>query len=484
MNQDSPIPVRHLWLKRLWFSLTSRFIFGVFALFTGLWSMIKWGVAPVVLLGNLLLLMPAGKFLIAAPRRLMAEVIEEAELPDHVWAWMEGSRLRLLRDGYVNGQLLKVHNIAEGQQGYALSLVHPQRRLGVGLNYIENTKDKRKERLTDLTFAEFTLACPDGGMMDLANQQQVDPIERVPGRQRLIFRELGNHELNLLAGQISEKTACRTRPETLERLQNDLQGILNEEFDAGMAAQMEGGFLKTCAAPDRLRLTWKGAVVSTLRTLWPTSVYFKNRDEQRVEAFCRSLDIDPMSLYETDPLRGKSSLEHPIDGLDELESHIGRLAEASPQLRGFVPMSLTCSFDDDRLLMIEVNMECRQHYAARDYVSSSECYLNVNNETLKCEHYCDSFDNLFPLNGPDAADDFPAPLALRDCLPLADILAIASRATERAGLRISEATLETLEQGPRWSLAFLDSATEAYESIVVDAVAGRVIREDAWCPVP
>lgn len=476
MSGEEQTEIRHLWLKQIWFQTSAWVIVGIVWVFSALWFVIKWGFAPIALLVDFLILLPLGKLILKTPSKLEGKLIDEAELPDHVWEWMEQSRLRLLPDGYVNGQLIKIDHLAENQVLYALSLVHPEKKLGVGLNYLEATKDTNKERLTDLTFAEFTLKCPDGSDMDLSNQQQVDPIPRIPGRQRYIFSQFGVQELSMLAERISESTGCETSADALDGLLNDLPGILGTEFDLGTRIQLEQGYSKPSSNPEKLTLTWKGAFLSTLRTLWPTSAYYKHVSEQSAQAFCESLGIEMMELYEQSSDHGTIEYDQAIPSLEVLQSRLSELGDRIPRLKEYRPQNITCSFDDSGTLQaVEVSMEFHKHYPVREYIVSTECYLHFDNEQLQCEYSCDSFDSLRSLAESEELNHPALLSSLEGYLSIDRVLEIAASNHGKQDMEVSEATLESSEEKPVWNVVFVSRAEDDHAFVSVDAVDGSVV---------
>lgn len=468
--------VKHLWWQCFRFGLISYLLTGGFWVVTRLWMVIKWGFAPAAFLIDMLILMPLGKFIVKTPQEPNIEVIKEAELPDYVWLWMEQSKQQLLREGYVNGQLVKIDNLGVNQMLYLQSLVHPERQLGVGLGYIEMTKDASEERHSDMNFAEFTFVCKDGKTIDLSNLQQIDALRQLPNRSRYNFQQFGVYELSLIASQISEKSGCYTDKETQHRLTNDMPRLFMEEYELGFEFQQNRGYVKSGGESGYFKLTWKGALRSALMTLWPTSVYFKHAEEDEAEAFCASLEIDLKALYEDESCNGIVRYDQTISELNDLELQLDALARQVPQMTGSLPISISYDYEEDgRISRIDVNMELRKDYPVREYVSSSECLVSFDNDDLVCEYSCNTYDLFYTKEEHEKLDMPQLIPSLTNLLPLSRIISIAAESLDDKALALSNASLQMDEQSLVWTLTFCDVTTDSCVWLTLDPHTGKVI---------
>ncbi len=479
MTDKADPVVRHLRWQRFRFHLVSWLMVVVFRLFWALWELIKWSFAPIAFLIDVLIILPLAKFMMRMAANPEFELIQEDDLPDYAWAGLEESKQRLIQTGYEVGQWVRVRNMGNNQILYLMSMVHPQLQLGLGIGYMEMTKDNRDDRPSDMAFAEATLQSSDGSLIDLTTMVDADILRQVPNRSRYNYSELGVPELSMLVSQVSKKTGFVSNEEALTELINDAPKLMRDEYAAAMGYAQQRGYLKPDGNSEKLKLTWAGAFRSTLMTLWPTSVYFKYKEEKAAEAFCASLGIEPTQLYDSASGRGEVSYDCPIYDLDELSQQLQKVLHRVSLLAEYRPASLHCGFDDDnRMAEISVYIERRKAYEQRDYIMATEASLCFHNHTLTCDYDCSSFDLLVTRKDYEAMDRPPLLPTLTELLPLSRILEIALATFNEQQVEISDAALDMGEENPVWSLSFIDKPTGTYVWVRLDAISGTILKEE------
>jgi hypothetical protein len=479
MTEENTPEIKHRWWQGPWFSLIAGLLFAGYWIIVALWMVIKWSIAPIAFLVDMLILMPLGKFLVKIPVKPDIEGVEEADLPDYVWVWMEESNSCLLREGYVKGQLIKINNMGENQILYLHSLVHPEHQLGVGLGYIEMTNDTSEERHSDMNFAEFTFVCNDGKTIALSNLQKVDVLRQIPNRSRYNFSEFGVYELSLLARQVSINSGCHTNQEIQHRLANDMLQLFKEEFTMNFEHQLDRGYVKLDGESGNLKLTWKGALRSALMTLWPTCVYFKHIEENEAAAYCVFLGIDLLALLEVEACNGRASYDQTISELNDLQPLLHSLTQRVPILSGSEPISISLEYEGNgRVSGVDVNMEMRKDHPVRDYVSSSECFASFNNADLVCEYSCNSYDVFYKKEEYETLDMPQLIPPLSELLPLSQIIPIAAERIDKKAVTLSNASLQMDEQTLAWTLKFRDLVSDSYVWLTLDPHTGKVLQEE------
>lgn len=478
IDKAEPV-VKHFRWQRLRFHLVSWMMIAVFRLLWALWMVIKWGFAPIAFLIDMLIILPLAKSMMRMTASPEFEVIQEEDLPDYAWAWFEESKQRLMQTGYELGQCVRVNNMSNNQILYLMPMVHPQLRLGLGIGYVEVTKDNNEDRPSDITFAEATLQSSDDSLIDLTTMVDVDLLRQVPNRSRYNFSELGVPELSVLVNQVSKKTGFVLKEETLGELRLDAPRLMRDEYAAAMEYSQQRGYLKPDGDGEKLKLTWAGAFRSALMTLWPTSVYFKYKEKKAAEDFCASLGIEQTHLYENDPGQGEVAYESPIYDLNDLSHQLEHVLHRVSFLAEYRPATLHCGFDDhNRIAEISIHIERRKAYEQRDYVMATEASLCFHNHTLTCNYDCSSFDYLVSREDYEAMDRPPLLPTLTDLLPLSRILEIATATLDEQQVEISDAALEMEEKDLVWSLSFLDRATDDYVWVSLDAKSGTILKQE------
>jgi hypothetical protein len=424
----------------------------------------------------MLVIMPLAKMMMRMVAEPTFDVIEEAEVPDYAWAWLEENKHRLLWAGYEEGQWVKA-KMSDHQIIYLLSMVHPQLRLGLGIGYVAVIKDDHKDRPSDITFAEATLETPDGSLIDLSTKEEPDLLHKVPNRRRLNFSELGVPELSALVSLVSQKTGFVSSDEALNSLVKETPKLMRDEYAAAMGYAQQSGYL----TPDgeKLKLTRKGAIRSALMTLWPTSVYFRHKEKQVAEAFCASLGIELMTLYENEPGQGELSYGQPIKDMEGLSRQLEQVLGQVPLLADFSPATINFAFDDQgQIAEARVEMERHTAYVQRDYVMTTEATINFNNQTLMSDYACSTFDLLMSKEDFELMDRPPLLPPLEDLLPLSRVVTLAMDSRDDQSLELSDAELVMGDQGPVWGLSFCHQSSDEFLWVSLDAKTGQVLEEE------
>ena len=472
-EECSPKP-KHLRWQWFRFHLVSWLFVGIFQLVSAIWMLVKWAIAPIAFVIDILIIMPIAKMMVRMVANPAIEVIEEAEVPDYAWARLEENRHRLLWSGYKEGQWVKA-KMSDHQIIYLLSMVHPQLRLGLGIAYVAVIKDDHKDRPSDMTFAEVTLETPDGSLIDLSTMEDPDFLRKVPNRRRLNFSELDVPELTTLASLVSQKTGFVSSEEALEGLVKETPKLMRDEYAAAIGYAQQIGYLTPDDGGEKLKLTWKGAIKSALMTLWPTSVYFKHKEKQAAEAFCTSLGIEQMMLYESEPGQGELAYDQTIKDMEELTREL----EQVPLLAGFRPAAIYITFEDHgQIAEVRVEMERHTSYVQRDYVMTTVATINFNNKTLMSDYACSSFDLIMSKEDFELMDRLPLLPSMKGLLPLSRIVALAMDGRDDQNLELSDAELVMGDQGPVWGLSFCRQSPEEFLWVSLNATTGQILEEE------
>ncbi len=285
-------------LGRLWWQFRMRLVFGIFhglmQLITLPLRLIRWLLVPFVLLFNLLILVPLARWQLRSPLAPAFQRVKAEDLPAWVWRTLEIVALDLQGHDFSKGEYALGKDLAPKHRFYVLSMVHTERKLGVGINLgyadLGQTEEQEDPPAYNLSL-EFSLEDRTGRIVDLTNNPQPDPFPHPRGKgQRWHLPDLGHLDLFRLARRYSREIQGQTAETALTRLQQDLPGLMNEEYRTFTGKGLADGLL--WQKGDHYRLTWLGALTSALRTTWPSRQWLANWDYRKARLHFAQLDID------------------------------------------------------------------------------------------------------------------------------------------------------------------------------------------------
>jgi len=259
------------------------------ALLTGLYTLIVWLLVPPALVFDFVVLMPLARFRFRLPAKAKCQAVERDDLPDAVWRYFLEASEQLAEFGFREGKYLRISGFP-GLDNFMLTMTHPARGMGVGIMYSKLLE--ARDESADRTACEFTCVL-DGQLVDLTNSPEPEPFHPLPIRKRLFLDGYEDRELFLIFKAFSERSGCSLPPETLERLENQPQRVLADEFDSLMESHVRRGLMKRSGHGEMLTLTWKGAFVTTTQIPWPMSSAYRRRLRRHTLEFLAEYGVDP-----------------------------------------------------------------------------------------------------------------------------------------------------------------------------------------------
>lgn len=297
----------------------------LFRLIYWLFIGIKWLFAPLMLVLNIFLIIPYGKFFVKLPLALETDSIDENILPNCIWWHFKEVSLELARDGFEVGSYIEIKNIAPDMNTFFMSMVNHETQQGAGI--IVTVPKKVKLDGTDLPIpsvhgVEFTTYCGaqnsgDQTIVDFTNLPTPDPFPYLKNRQRLFVYDLSARGLYRLFDQFEKTMDCELPVSTVSQLSEKPETIIKSEYLMLVSHALKQNFIKK--ASDDYAMTWKGATTNGLRTVWPTSSWYKYKDLKKLNAV---LEQSGMEVQEYEPEQNPSHrLLEPLFPLDHALIH-------------------------------------------------------------------------------------------------------------------------------------------------------------------
>ena len=279
----------------------------VYWLFIG----IKWLFAPIMLVFNIFIAIPYGKFFVKLPLTLDTHSIDECKLPTSIWWHFKEVSLELARMGFEVGNYLEIRNFAPNINTFFMSMVNHEKNQGAGILI----SVPKKTRLEDTELppeaihsVEFTTYDSEKMIIDFTTQPTPDPFPFLKNRQRLFADDLPEFALYNLFDQFEKKTGCSLSATTLSQLYDNPATIIHSEYLMLVNHSLQQHFIKKAAT--NYTMTWKGAMTNGLRTVWPTSVWYKHKDQKKLSTIMEQAGIKVDKCWE---YGGETLISHPLE---------------------------------------------------------------------------------------------------------------------------------------------------------------------------
>ncbi len=312
-----------LWI-RLKFRGIAFFFPSVLRLIYGLFLLLKWLFAPIAMVFDMLVIMPIAKITMSIKSTLAFSSIEPDLLPNTVWRYLEETRIRFEQLGFETGCYISCADAVPSQTIYSLTMANRADHMAVGIIYIK--MDKAKDPALDIEGCEFSCV-HDGKFMDVSNNTSLEPFLPMPGRLRIFLPYYSSVELYYLARRMMTALKCSCNDKMLELMMSNPELLMNDEVRMMYGANIQRGLMYLDKQQGRIKLTWKGAVVSAWQTLWPTSEFYRKKLQTNAEDLMRHVGINPeQAAYET------SDYTHEFKYEGVIENVADALAHAQPQV--------------------------------------------------------------------------------------------------------------------------------------------------------
>ena len=379
-KHDNPSELRVSKWKMMRHLLPVYFLSGIVRLIFIFFSVLKWMFAPLAIIVDVFLIFPFGKFTVTINRQPGFRMIQQEDLPDCVWAYFEDSVQSFSAHGFTMGQYILNDNSVPQQAVYGMTMINREQGIGVGFLYIKMLK--ARDDSFDLTTCEFT-CIHDGVYYDLHNNKGLEPFMPIPGRVRISLEDFDDEDLLKIAKVFHQKIDCRCDDELLSRLESNARQVMNDELHMSTQVNLDRGYMYQ-DKNDQLHLTWKGAWISTLQTLWPMSVIYRHRLRSMSYAFLSELGIDPQAVAWEDE-EDVIALDNRIDNVAEAIQFCNKQArlkgiDTNPVL---VSLSTVITPSGVDIRIISIRYDVLENFPDRKCYRRSLLELNIDNDELQ-----------------------------------------------------------------------------------------------------
>ncbi len=446
----------------------ARISYLFFWIFSAIFSLIKWSMAPFIFMIQILFLLPFAKFRLVIHQKVDPKSVSEEELTDETWELFQEQKELLEREGFIGTKMIFMDLYDGATRGYTYTMLNEQHKLGMGLNYLMNKDAKGKFTILDTVFMEFTLHCPNGNIVDIHNNSQ-DILDSIKHRKRYYLRQDDPQRMFQIVQVISQKSGCFTSNESLTALKNNFSKLIKEENEMGLKALQESNVIYK--SNDKNRLTWKGAVKILVHSFWPMNVWFEKKKYQESRQYLNNLGIDVQNIPYAD-YASKEEIFKPIttlkilyDALQEPKLHFGFSLDHKPT-------SATFYMDENyQIVSMIVHMLETKKHGNKDRYSLSRYEIEFDNIDLQC-----SYDGYAQKDYYTEHCPFEKPLDnLQQYIDIDKVLKLSQEKLKIEKPEFTTLSLIVDEKKPLWRVYF--QKEEMYQDIEIDAKNGEILFE-------
>lgn len=239
--------------------------------------LLKWLIAPPVLLLQMLIGVPLALLRIRQPVRPRFIPLTGVELPDAAWVALTDAAEALAADGFVQRGDFRCDQLIQGATLWLRLLVQPGQGVGAISAHIEFNTGKQPRR----QFTEFSTAFDDGRVLDTNNFSLPYSLPAPAYLARLQLKDVwDSRALYALHRKLVASLAQAVDGSKIDPADPDPARLLTDSYAREIQALINQGWLRV-AGEDQVRLTPRGALTGVWRQAWPlNSLYLRAADRR------------------------------------------------------------------------------------------------------------------------------------------------------------------------------------------------------------
>ncbi len=226
--------------------------------------LIKWLVAPPVLLIQMLVGVPLVRLRVRQPSQPRFIPLPDSELPDPAWIALTDAAEALAADGFSHYGDFRCDELVQGATLWLRLLGQPEQGGGALAAYVEFNAGTRPAR----QFVEFSTEFMDGRVLVTNNLDLPYSLPAPTYLARVQLKDVWDpRALGVLHRDLVAALPQAVSLSRVKRAVHDPAGLLADSYAREIRALIEQGWL--WRAGDAVRLTWRGAVHGVWRQAWP-----------------------------------------------------------------------------------------------------------------------------------------------------------------------------------------------------------------------
>lgn len=260
--------------------------------------LLKWLVAPLALLLQLVFGVPLVLLRIRQPLRPRLIPIQETDLPDAAWIELTDAAEALAADGFVHYGDFRCDNLIQNAVLWLRLLGQPEQGIGAIAAHVEILGGARPAR----DFVEFATEFRDGRVLTTNNLDMPYSLPTPAYLARLQLKDVWDpRALQVLHRDL---VAALNQPVSLakvERATHDPAGLLADSYAREIQALIAQGWLRPDAAAGTARLGLWGAIAGVWRQAWPLASLHLRAADRRARRLLTEHGIDAEAFVGSAP---------------------------------------------------------------------------------------------------------------------------------------------------------------------------------------
>ena len=251
--------------------------------------LLKWLVAPLALLLQLVFGVPLVLLRIRQPLRPRFIPIHETDLPDSAWIELTDAAEALSADGFVHYGDFRCDNLIQNSVLWLRMLGQPEQGIGAIAAHVEIFGGVRPAR----SFVEFATEFDDGRVLTTNNMNLPYSLPAPDYLARLQLKDVWDpRALHVLHRDL---VASLNQPISLAKVQQavrDPAGLLADSYEREIQVLIARGWLRPDAAKGAARLSLLGALMGVWRQAWPLANLHVRSADRRARGLLTEHGLD------------------------------------------------------------------------------------------------------------------------------------------------------------------------------------------------
>ncbi|MFO1423424.1 MAG: hypothetical protein U1F70_07175 [Candidatus Competibacteraceae bacterium] len=284
---------------------------------------IKWLIAPLALLFQLLLGVPLALLQVRQPLRPRFIPIQEADLPDAAWIELTDAAEALAADGFVHYGDFRGDGLIQNAVLWLRLLGQPEQGIGAIATWIEISGGTRLAR----GFIEFATEFSDRRVLATNNLSLPYSLPAPDYLARLQLKDVWDARALYVLHR--DLVAALGQPISLAKTEqaiHDPVGLLVDGYAREIQALIAQGWLRSDAAAGMARLNPWGALVGVWRQAWPLASLHLRAADRRARHLLAEHGIDaeafiggaPGIVVASQPLPAPAAIETARAGYEQV----------------------------------------------------------------------------------------------------------------------------------------------------------------------
>ena len=251
--------------------------------------LLKWSIAPLALLLQLLFGVPLVLLRVRQPLRPRFLPLQEIDLPDAAWLELTDASDILSAEGFVHYGDFRCDDLIQGGTLWLRLLGQPDQGIGAVAAHVELAKGIRPSR----SFVQFATEFDDGRMLTTTNMDLPYSLPAPLFQARLQLKDVWDpRALFILHRDLVTALARSIDRSRFERAAHDPIGLLADGYAREIQALIAQGWLRPDADGRSLRLSPWGALIGIWRQAWPLASLHLRAADRRARRLLAEHDLD------------------------------------------------------------------------------------------------------------------------------------------------------------------------------------------------